>query len=89
MVQEYQDELELNRTHQLLAYTVDVKIVGENGNTINKNMEALLEVSREDGLEINVQKTKYVVVSPSNCRTKPYLLTANKSFENVANLKHF
>jgi hypothetical protein len=39
----------------------------ENVNAIKEKAKALLEASREVGLEINTEKTKYVVVLPLKC----------------------
>jgi hypothetical protein len=67
--------------HQLLVFAEDV-------NMLSGNIEALLEANAEVGLEVNTEKTKYGCVSSPKCRTNHSLLTANKSFENVAYFKY-
>jgi hypothetical protein len=56
--QDIQVRLKLNGTHQLLAFAGNENILGGGINTINKDKESSVYASKEDGLEINVEKTK-------------------------------
>jgi hypothetical protein len=62
MGQVNQDGLKLNGTHQLLVYAHDVNILGGSVHTIKKNAETLVLASKEIGLEVNGDKTKYMVM---------------------------
>jgi hypothetical protein len=55
--------VEKTGTHQLLVYADDVNIFGGSVHTVNKNAEALVFASKETGLEVNADKTKYMVTS--------------------------
>jgi hypothetical protein len=62
-IQKNQKELKLNGTHQLLVYADDINKVGENIDTTKKNTETLLASSKEVGLELNPEKTMYMLMS--------------------------
>ena len=59
----YQDGLKLNDIHQLLGYADDVNTLGGSVHTIKKNTEAVLYARKENGLEVNSDKTKDMVIS--------------------------
>jgi hypothetical protein len=46
-----------------LAYADDVNLLRDNIDTIEKNTETIIDASKEVGLEINVEKTKYMLLS--------------------------
>jgi hypothetical protein len=88
-VQVTQVGLKLNGKHQLLAYADDVNLLGDNIDAIEKNTETLIDASKEVGLEINVEKTKYMLLCRhQNAGQNRDIEIANRSFENVSQFKY-
>jgi len=56
------DDLKLNRTHQLLVYADVVNILDGNVHTVENNTESLVVTNQEIGLEVNAETTKYMVM---------------------------
>ena len=61
-VQVNQDGLKLNGKHQLLVCADDINILGGSVHTIKEKAEVLVVTSKEIGLEVNADKTKYIVM---------------------------
>jgi hypothetical protein len=87
-VQANQEGLKLNGTHQLLVYADDVNILGGSVHAIKKNTETLVVSSKDIGLEVNAEKTKYMVMSRNQNAGQNYNINIdNKSFERVEQFK--
>jgi hypothetical protein len=75
----------LNGTHQLLAYADVVNLLGDNIETIKKDIKTLTDASKEVGLEINLEKTKSMLLSRhQKVGQNRDIKIANRSFENVS-----
>jgi hypothetical protein len=63
-----------------------VNILGDNLETIKKNMETLIDGSKKVGLEVNIEKTKYMLPSHhQNAGQNRDIKIANRCFENCYN----
>jgi hypothetical protein len=81
--------LKLNETHQLLVYADDVNLLGGNRDTIKKNTGTLIDANKKVGLEVNTEKTKYMLLlCHQNAGQNHTMKTDNRSFENVTHLKY-
>jgi hypothetical protein len=82
--------LKLNGTHQFLAYADDVNPLGDDTNTVNRNIETLNDASTEVGIEVNVEKTKNMLVSrDQNADQNRDIKIGNRSFQKVSQFKYW
>ena len=88
-VQVNQDGLKLNHTHQLLAYAADVNILGGSIHMVKENAEALVVATKEIGLKVNADKTKYMVMSREQTTGLSYTMKVdNSSIERVEEFRY-
>ena len=82
--------MNLNGTHQLLAYADDVNILGGCIHTVKENAEALVVASKEIGLEVNADNTKYMVMSREQTAGLSHSMKVdNSSIERMERVQMF
>jgi hypothetical protein len=79
--------LKLNGTHPLLTYA-DVNLLKDDVDTIKKSTGTLKNASKEVGLEVDADKTNYMLSRHHNAGQNDFIKLTNKSFENVIQLKY-
>ena len=80
----------MNGTCQLMVSTADVNILGRSVHAVKENTEALVVTRKEAGLEVNADKTKYLVMSRcQNAGHNHNIKIENKSFERVEEFKYW
>jgi len=81
--------LKLNGKHQLLAYADDVNVLGGSIHTLKENAEALVAATREIGLEVNADKSMYMVMSrDQNAGRIHSVRIDNSTFDRVEEFKY-
>jgi sorting nexin-29 len=84
-----QDGLKLNGTHQLLVYADEVNILGGSIQTIKESTQALVVTNKENGLEVNGDKSKYIVMSrDQNAGQSHNMKIDNSCFERLEEFKY-
>jgi hypothetical protein len=69
---------------QALAFADGVNILGESIQTVQRNTAALITTCKEIDLEVNAEKTKYMVMSQEqNAGQNHNIIIGNKSLESV------
>jgi hypothetical protein len=53
----------LSGTHQLLLCVAVVNSLGENMDTLKRNMETLFDHNKQVGIDINAEETRYELLS--------------------------
>jgi hypothetical protein len=77
--------LKLNGTHQLVAYPDNMNLLEDDTDTdtIKKTTGALFDTSKEDGLEAEPEKTKFMLLARHQNAGQIHDIKTVKSFENV------
>jgi hypothetical protein len=75
--------------HWILVPADGVNVLQNNVNTLRKNTKALIDASKEVGLEVNTAKTEHMFMSRhQNAGQNHNIKISDRFFENVAQFKY-
>jgi hypothetical protein len=81
--------LKLHVTHQLLVYADEVNILDRSIQIIKESTDALVVNNKENGPEVNADKSKYIVMSRNQNEGQGHdMKIDNSSFERVEEFKY-
>jgi hypothetical protein len=73
----------------VLVNADDVNLLGDNIDTIKKNKQTLIDASKEVGLEVNTEKTKYMLLSRhQNAGQDQDVKLAHRCFESMVQFSY-
>ena len=82
--------MKLNGVHQLLVHADDVYVLGGSVRSMKTSTDGSVGAGEENGLEVNVDKTNYVIMSrDQNAGRIHSIKIDNGSSESVEQLKYF
>lgn len=76
------------KSTQILAFADDIVIISRNQKTLCEQFIELEKAAQDMGMEINVQKTKYMFTGQENTRTIETLSIQEHEFERVTQFKY-
>jgi len=87
-VQEANLGLDMNGTHQVLAYADDVNLIGDDIRTVERNADMLLNACMDIGIGVNTRKTKYMEIEcHRGMIANAYIKVVSNSYENEETFK--
>jgi len=86
---ETKSNIKQNQTHPLLVFAVDVNLLDENSDTINKSIDVPLVAGEEVGLEVCAEKIVYILIAcQKNAGKNHNINMMNTCFDSVGELKY-
>ena len=80
--------LDMNGTHQVLAYTDDVNLICDDIRTIERSADVLLNACKDIGLAVNTGKTNYMAIGRHRgMMANAHIKIGSYFYEKVKNFK--